>query len=554
MRRFAELYEALDSTTSTRAKVEALVSYFREAPSADAAWGLYVLMGRRPKRLLHLRQLVDWTRELTGVPEWMLSECYAVVGDLAETISLLVDGSSAPAPRELSLAVWMEERVAPLRGLDVAAQREQVLGFWAGLPRRELFLVNKLLTGELRVGVSETLVVRALAQFAGLPPALLSQRLMGEWTPSATFLASVLAADRAQDDVSRPYPFFLASPLDQPPAGLGAREEWLVEWKWDGIRGQLIRRAGRSFLWSRGEELIGERFPELEEAAARLPDGVVLDGEVVAYGEGRPLPFSQLQRRIGRKRLTAKVLADAPAAFIAYDVLEAGGEDVRERPLSERRRRLELLLETAHPRLLISEALGEESWDALARRRAESRARAVEGLMLKRLLSPYLAGRRRGDWWKWKIEPFAIDAVLLYAQPGSGRRANLFTDYTFALWQEGTLVPVAKAYSGLSDAEIAELDRWIRSHTVERFGPVRAVEPSQVFELHFEGLQASRRHKSGVAVRFPRIGRWRTDKVAAEADTLDALRALAESAAPGTPRPSEETEAAPRVGGAHRTR
>jgi DNA ligase 1 len=537
MKRFAELFEALDTTTSTLAKVEALARYFREAPPADAAWALYVLIGRRPKRLLNVRQLVEWTRELTGTPEWMLAECYAVVGDLAETISLLVDGSTAATPLELPLSVWMEERIAALRGLDAAAQREQVLGFWTGLSRRELFLVNKLLTGELRVGVSETLVVRALAQLAGLPPALLSQRLMGEWTPSATFLASVLAPSQAPDDVSRPYPFFLASPLDQPPSALGEPEAWLVEWKWDGIRGQLIRRAGRSFLWSRGEELIGERFPELEEAAGRLPDGVVFDGEVVAYGEGRPLPFSRLQRRIGRKKLTPRVLAEAPAAFIAYDVLEAGGEDLRERPLLERRQRLEALLANTDSRLLLSEALSEKTWEALARRRAESRTRGVEGLMLKRLLSPYRAGRRRGDWWKWKIEPFTIDAVLVYAHPGSGRRANLFTDYTFAVWHQGALVPVAKAYSGLSDAEIAELDRWIRSHTLQRFGPVRAVEPSQVFELHFEGLQASTRHKSGVAVRFPRIGRWRTDKVAAEADTLDALRALAEVGPPDGPTP-----------------
>jgi len=527
VKRFAELYEALDSTTSTLAKVDALGRYFRQAPPADAAWGLYVLTGRRLKRLLNVRQLVDWTRELTGIPEWMLSECYAVVGDLAETISLLLDTSRTTAPSEVPLSVWMAERIAPLRTLDAPAQREQVLRMWSGLSRQELFLVNKLLTGELRVGVSETLVIRALAQVAGLPAPVVAQRLMGEWTPSAGFLAAVLGPGHSADDVSRPYPFFLASPLEEEPQTLGERGEWLAEWKWDGIRGQLIRRSGRTFLWSRGEELIGERFPELLEAADRLPDGVVLDGEVMAYGEGRPLPFARLQRRIGRKTLTPKILAEAPAAFIAYDLLEHSGADFREHPLSERRPRLEALIDGLHPRLFVSEALAEPTWEALGERRAESRARQVEGVMLKRLASPYRAGRRRGDWWKWKIDPFQIDAVLLYAHPGNGRRANLFTDYTFALWHQGELVPVAKAYSGLSDQEIAELDRWIRSHTRERFGPVRAVEPSQVFELHFEGIRASTRHKSGVAVRFPRIARWRTDKPATEADTLDALRRLA---------------------------
>ncbi|HXX29949.1 MAG TPA: ATP-dependent DNA ligase [Myxococcaceae bacterium] len=534
MKRFAELYEALDSTTSTLAKVDALARYFREAPPADAAWALWVLTGRRLKRLLNVRQLVDWTRELTGIPDWMLSECYAVVGDLAETISLLLDTSQAAGTSDVPLSVWMAERIVSLRSLDGAAQRERVLQLWSGLSRQELFLVNKLLTGELRVGVSETLVIRALAQVAGLPAPVVAQRLMGEWTPSAELFAGVLGPGQAADDVSRPYPFFLASPLEGDPAELGDRAEWLAEWKWDGIRGQLIRRAGRTFLWSRGEELIGERFPELLEAAARLPDGVVLDGEVMAYGEAEPLPFARLQRRIGRKTLTPRILEEAPAAFIAYDLLEQGGADARELPLSERRSRLEALLLGLHPRLFVSESLGERTWEALAARRAESRARQVEGVMLKRLSSPYRSGRRRGDWWKWKIDPFQIDAVLLYAHPGNGRRANLFTDYTFALWHQGELVPVAKAYSGLSDREIADLDRWIRAHTRERFGPVRAVEPSQVFELHFEGIRASTRHKSGVAVRFPRIARWRTDKPAAEADTLDALRRLALGAEPET--------------------
>jgi DNA ligase-1 len=526
MRRLADLYDALDSTTSTNAKVEALVRYFREAPPEDAAWGLYFLTGRRLKRLLTTKLLVGWTLELTGLPEWLFAETYASVGDLAEVIALLLDQYERPEhPEELPLSRWLEERLLPLRTLDPAEQRERVVSWWKTLPRRELFLLNKMLTGELRVGVSDTLVVRAVAQLAELPPATVSHRLMGTWAPSRAFFEQLVSPEVSDADSSRPYPFYLASPLEQPVESLGAREDWLVEWKWDGIRGQLIRRQGGVYLWSRGEELITERFPEIAEAAAHLPDGTVLDGEVLAYEDGQPLPFARLQRRIGRQKLTPKVLAEAPAAFMVYDLLEEKGEDLRGRPLRERRARLESLLKD-RPRFPISPEVQAPTWEELARARDESRARNVEGFMLKRLESTYQHGRKRGDWWKWKIDPFAVDAVLLYAHPGHGRRASLYTDYTFAVWNGPELLPVAKAYSGLSDEEIARLDRWIRAHTREKFGPVRSVEPEQVFELHFEGIAASPRHKSGVALRFPRIARWRLDKKPADADTLDSLKEL----------------------------
>ncbi|MBM7118751.1 ATP-dependent DNA ligase [Archangium primigenium] len=526
MRRFVDLYEALDSTTSTNAKVEALVAYFRAAPPEDAAWALYFLTGRRLKRLVASKGLKQWVRELSDTPEWLFDEAYASVGDLAEIIALLLDQAERPAEtEELSLSRWVEERIQPLAGLSLPEQRERITGWWHLLPRRELFLFNKLLTGELRVGVSDTLVVRALAQFAGLPPASVSHRLMGTWAPSKAFFQQLIAPDVSDADSSRPYPFYLASPLEQPVEDLGGREEWMAEWKWDGIRGQLIHRQGSLALWSRGEELITERFPEITSAAASLPPGTVLDGEVLAYAEGQPLPFSRLQRRIGRQKLTAKVLAEAPAAFMAYDLLEENGEDLRQRPLRERRARLEALLKDK-PQFPISPIITAPTWEQLATAREESRERNVEGFMLKRLESPYLHGRKRGDWWKWKIDPFTVDAVLLYAHPGHGKRAALYTDYTFAVWNGDDLTPVAKAYSGLTDQEISKLDRWIRAHTKEKFGPVRSVEPEQVFELHFEGIAASPRHKSGVALRFPRIARWRADKAPKDADTLDQLKGL----------------------------
>jgi DNA ligase-1 len=556
VKRFADLYDAIDRTTSTNAKVAALVAYLSAAPPADAAWALFFLTGRRLKRLLPSRLLHEWTLERTAWPEWLVEASYAEAGDFAEAIALLVSANGAPASPvrrrtaaaqallfdepepatdhtqvDLSLAEWLETRILPLRDVDDEERRVRVMTWWSHLERRELFLLNKLLTGEFRVGVSHTLVVRALAQVASLPPAVVEHRLMGNWEPSAGVFAALVGPEGPADDPSRPYPFCLASPLDDAAEGLGPRDEWLVEWKWDGIRAQLVRRGGEVFLWSRGEELITDRFPEIAAAAAGLPDGTVFDGEIVAYADGAPRPFADLQQRIGRQRRVREVAAGIPVVFLAFDVLEDRGRDVRDQPLRDRRARLVEIVRAGFQvgpaaGLRISEEIAAAAWDALATLRRQSRHRGVEGLMLKRWTSPYRPGRRRGDWWKWKIEPFTMDAVLVYAQPGSGRRATVFTDYTFAVWRDGELVPVAKAYSGLSDEEIDELDRWIRRHTIERFGPVSAVEPVHVFELGFEAIARSTRHKSGLAVRFPRILRWRKDKPAREADTLATLEQL----------------------------
>jgi DNA ligase 1 len=525
VKRFSALYEAVDRTTSTNEKVAALQAYFAEAPPADAAWALFFLTGRKIKRLIPSRVLWELTAEITRLPEWLLEHCYASVGDFAECMALLVEETSEGSGTALPLHVWVEERILPLKQLDAAAQREAVAAFWRELDRGQAFVLNKIVTGEFRVGASATLVVRALAQAAGVAPAEMAHRLMGDWPPTAEFLRGALQGEAGAAVVSRPYPFFLASPLEGEPDGLGPRADWLAEWKWDGIRAQLVCRGGATFLWSRGEELITDRFPELTAAATTLPSGTVLDGEMLAFLD-TVLPFSVLQTRIGRHKLTRHTLATAPAAFMVYDLLEDGGEDIREWPLAHRRARLFERLSGAPSAFHISPTVEAGSWAELARLRQEARERNVEGLMLKKLDSPYRAGRRRGDWWKWKIEPFTMDAVLLYARPGNGRRATLLTDYTFGVWEGGELVPVAKAYSGLSDAEIQEMDAWIRRHTREKFGPVRAVEPVQVFELGFEGIAASKRHRSGVAVRFPRMLRWRKDKPAAEADTLETLRAL----------------------------
>lgn len=527
MRRFAALYATLDRTSSTNAKVQALEGYFREAPAEDAAWAVHFLAGRRLLRLLPTKLLREWAMDFTAVPPWLLDESYAAVGDLAETLALLLDAVPAEGDeRAVPLHVWIEERLEGLRTLGPDGQRAEVVRWWRGLPGFERFLLNKLLTGELRVGVSQTLVVRALASVAGVDTDVMTHRLMGQWAPSAAAFRALLAPETGSDEPSRPYPFCLAYPLEQDVEALGPREAWQVEWKWDGIRAQLIRRSGRTFLWSRGEEVITSRFPEVTTAAEHLPDGHVLDGEVLAWEGDAPLPFARLQLRIGRQTLTRQALAQAPAAFMAYDLLEQDGIDIRALPLAERRARLAATVAAHAPGLKLSPTVEEADWTSLDSRRQEARVRGVEGYMLKRLDSPYGTGRRKGDWWKWKVDPFAVDAVLVYAQAGNGRRATLFTDYTFALWKDGELVPVAKAYSGLSNEEIEAVDSWVRAHTLEKFGPVRRVAPELVFEIAFENVQRSTRHKSGVAVRFPRIARWRREKTPADADRIERLLAL----------------------------
>ena len=539
MRNFSNLYATLDATTRTNDKIAAMRGYFDAASPADAAWAVYFLSGRRPKRLLSPLLLRRWAAELAGVPEWLQEEAYHAVGDSAEAAALLLPDASQAADRPLS--AWVEGVILPLREKDEAAQRAAVLAAWDQLDDPGRYVFNKLLTGGFRVGVSQRLLMRALADAAGLPQATIAQRLMGAWEPTPAFYAALVAPDTPGEpdadgalatDPGRPYPFFLAYPLESDPATLGDVAEWQAEWKWDGIRAQLIRRGGQTFLWSRGEELVTDRYPEVVAAAEALP-GCVLDGELLAweFAAGRPQPFAALQQRIGRKNLSRKLLDETPVVLLVYDLLEWQGEDWRQRPLAERRAQLEALLAaTASEWLPISTVVTADSWDALASLREESRGRGVEGLMLKRLSSPYRVGRRRGDWWKWKIDPYTIDAVLIYAQRGSGRRAGLYTDYTFALWRDGEdgreLVPFAKAYSGLTDAEIAEVDRFVRANTEDRFGPVRAVRPELVMELAFESIQASTRHKSGVAVRFPRILRWRRDKGIDDADALETLRAM----------------------------
>jgi DNA ligase-1 len=522
MKAFAALYRALDETTSTSARTAALEAYFRDAPDADKVWTVALLSGRRPKRAATSTELRLWACAMADLPDWLFQESYALAGDLAETIALIL-----PPAAETGVALKLSETLGALSrlpGQPVEARRAYVEAAWRSLPVDERFLFTKLLTGGLRVGVSRGLMVRALARATGIDEAALAHRLMGDWAPGSTPFAALLEGTGGD---ARPYPFALASGLEGGPETLGRAADWCAEWKWDGIRGQLIARPGAFALWSRGEELITDRFPEFAPLADFLPPGTVLDGEVLAWANGadHPLPFAALQTRITRKTVPKRLLAEAPARFLVYDLLEDSGTDLRSNPFATRRARLEALLAALPPGLPVtaSPLVAFPDWPSLAQTRATARDCGTEGLMLKRASSPYQGGRKRGDWWKWKLDPFTVDAVMIYAQAGHGRRAGLYTDFTFAVRDGAALVPFAKAYSGLTDTEFAEVTRWVQAHTLERFGPVRRVPPELVFEIAFEGIQASPRHKSGIALRFPRIARWRRDKPVASPASIGFL-------------------------------
>ena len=567
MKAFANLFAELDASTATGAKVEALKRYFAAALPADAAWAVYFLSGGKPRQVVPTAVLRALACERAGIAEWLFEAAYQAVGDLAETIAPVL-----PPPRarsDVGLAEWVEQRLLPLRGAAPAEQAARIASYWDELDTPGRFLLTKLIGGGFRVGVSKLLVQRALAEQAGVDAKLVAQRMMGytdaKAQPDAQRYAQLVSTDGpGPADAGQPYPFFLAHALGVPVTEfderLGPPADWLVEWKYDGIRAQVVKRAGQVWIWSRGEELVTERFPEVVALAQPLPDGTVLDGEIVVWKDGRPAPFNLLQQRIGRKTLTKRVLADAPVGFIAYDLLERGGRDLRDEPQHVRR---SLLMVVSEGRINVSPAETRESWAALATLREEARERGVEGFMLKHRDARYGTGRRKqadiggGTWWKWKVEPFSADAVLIYAQAGHGRRASVYTDYTFAVWSRAPrdaaeaqavveaiarrepavpgalqLVAFAKAYSGLTDAEFRDVDRVIRRTTLEKFGPVRSVTPTLVFELGFEGINRSPRHKSGIAVRFPRMLRIRSDKPLHEADTLQSLEALlAETAA-----------------------
>ena len=536
---FTQLFIALDQTNKTVAKSQLLSEYFEEASPADAAWAIYFLMGERLKRLVKTADLKEWACRVSDLPDWLFAECYDHVGDLAETLALLIfcEDKFRKADLKLSLSELIENYLIPLKAMEPEAQSKRIVQLWSKMDFSMALVLNKLITGGFRVGVSKSLVIKALAKNASVDPAVMAHKLMGQWEPSEVNFKNLFVKKSTQDEVLRPYPFCLAYPLEVKEGDslsmiLGDSNEWQIEPKWDGIRAQIIVRKGARVIWSRGEQLLNEQLPEIEDALKAYPDeqSFVLDGEILAWDfeNDKVRSFADLQKRLGRKIVSKAILEEIPVVFMAYDLLEIDSVDLRAKSTSERRDVLEKWLPSIETSVMRLSPIYDASrgWEAMAEVRSHSREESIEGLMLKQKTAIYSVGRKKGLWWKWKIEPYTVDAVMVYAQQGHGRRAGVFSDYTFSIWKDGELVPFCKAYSGLSDMEMKRVDKWIRANTTAKHGPVRVVQAELVFEIAFEGIQESKRHKSGIAVRFPRIHRWREDKLASDADTLETVKSL----------------------------
>ena len=536
---FTQLFIALDQTNKTAAKSKLLSEYFKQASPADAAWAIYFLMGERMKRLVKTADLKQWACEISHYPEWLFAECYDHVGDLAETLALCIfsEDKFRKAPLKMSLSELIENYLLPMKTMEPEAQSQRIIDLWSSMDFSMALVLNKLITGGFRVGVSKSLVIKSLAENASVDPAVMAHKLMGQWEPTEANFKDLFAEKATEDEVLRPYPFCLAYPLEIKEGEslsmiLGDSNEWQIEPKWDGIRAQIIVRKGARVIWSRGEQLLNEQVPEIEAALKTISDeqSFVLDGEILAWDFeiNQVRSFADLQKRLGRKKVSQKILKEIPVVFMAYDLLEMNGVDLRSKPTAERRDALEKWIPSIETSIIKLSPVFDASkgWEAMAEIRDHSREKGIEGLMLKQKTAIYSVGRKKGLWWKWKVEPYTVDAVMVYAQQGHGRRAGVFSDYTFSIWNDGELVPFCKAYSGLSDKEMKRVDKWIRANTTAKHGPVRVVQAELVFEIAFEGIQESKRHKSGIAVRFPRIKRWREDKLASDADSLETVKSL----------------------------
>lgn len=524
MKEFAKLINALDSTNKTTLKLEAINQFLIDATDDDKLWFLALFTGKRPKRNVNTALMKQWAMELAEIPEWLFLESYSSVGDLGETISLILKEPEQTIER--SLSEWMN-LILDLKDKTDSEKKEFVLNAWNNLPHNERFIFNKLLGGSFRVGVSSKSLINALAKHYDMDASSVTHSIMGEWSVAEANFDDLIQGKYADTQLSKPYPFCLAYALEKEPEDLGEINDWQAEYKWDGIRGQFIKRDGEVFIWSRGEELVTDQFPEIKEQLMNWKGDFVIDGEILAYKDNQVLNFSELQKRLNRKNLTKKMLEEIPVVIFAYDLMEWESEDWRTKPMKERRAKLEELFNlNPSENIFLSQIISEDNWDKLKQIRENSRSVNSEGLMLKNKNSPYHTGRKKGDWWKWKIDPLTIDAVLIYAQKGSGRRSGYYTDYTFAVKKDDQLVTIAKAYSGLTDKEIQEVSRFVNKNAIEKFGPVRTVKPELVFEIAFEGIGFSNRHKSGVALRFPRIVRWRRDKTVAEIDDIEEIKLM----------------------------
>ncbi len=590
---FTRLFNELDETNHTVEQLAALERYFKAAPAADAAWALHLLIGAKAPRALKNSQLREWISTVADLPTWLVDESCETVGDIAETLALLLpDPPTVPAGGSLALHRLITERLLPLAGLGPEARRDLVVTTWRELDGAQRFIWNKLITGSFRIGVSRTQVARALGKTAGVSASVMAHRLLGFQEPTEAAFRALLAAESANENFG-PYPFQTANAIKSAePAGdptiesldlfprlvgapgtgptitrpeeLGSASDWQAEWLLDGLRVQVMRRGDAVLIWSQDEELLNPEFPEIAEAAQLLPDGTVLDGDLVVWPASDVCPGTRadIQQRLSHATPGAGLQRKLPVVFIAQDIIEAAEIDQRGRPLLARRRQLAEVLAPAADRHRETQATrpasgstdGSQmdlfgsppaaaahhapfrfraaslvsfgSWEQLASLRREARDHGAAGLILKRTESCYGASVETSAWWIWPIEPLRINAVLIAALPGHGNSPRAFSDYTFAVWCDDELVPFAKTGTGLTEIGFRAMDDFIRAHITGKFGPVRSVKAELVFELEFDSVQTSTRHKSGLVVRSARIHRRRPELSAAEADTLEALRLL----------------------------
>ena len=525
MKAFSLMYRRLESTTSTLKRTAIIADFFRQASDKDKLWTIALFTHKRPRRTITTSYLRLWAAELANIPNWLFEDTYHIVGDLAETIAKIIPPPTYTSDN--SLSYWVEMLIA-LKDKEEADKKEAILEAWKILDTDSRFLFNKLITGGFRIGVAQRTIVKALSAVLDQEENVIAHKLMGNWSPLAISYEELLLSDDPTADSSKPYPFYLASPLDSPLDKLGSAGEWYAEYKWDGMRGQLIKRDKNVFLWSRGEELIIDQFPEFI-TLRNVESDFVIDGEILVFRDNQIKGFDHIQKRIGRKKVSKKILESHPAIMMAYDIMELNNNDIRELSQANRRIKLESLIDQNDFSNLIkiSPLISFNDWSALGQIRNLAREKNAEGLMLKSKLGPYKTGRKRGDWYKWKVDPMTFDGVLLYAQRGHGRRANLYSDFTFAVKDGDNLVPITKSYIGLTDNELTQISQFVRKNTIERFGPVSSVTPKLVFEVGFEGISKSNRRKVGISLRSPRILRWRHDKSVNEIDSLsDILRFL----------------------------
>jgi len=539
MKAFADLWATLEGQLSEARSAQILARYLQQTSAEDAAWAIYLLCGKKPKKLLSARELVEYFLQTSGTPGWLFWESDDVVGDVNETIALLNDTfmdetasqqnrNENSHPQQNSLAFWMENQLNTLA--EVAqSQRPAFLGnCWQKLGYREAFIINRILTGTWKSNLPLKTIAQALSIVSGQEPMTLMHRLKADWLPNKVFYAKLIAEDQPTFQTEQKFSFGEFKPLEESSIeSLGAVEDWWLAWQWEGLRVQCIRRADDCFLWSQNGELVTDRFPELHEMAQKLPEGTILEGVIVACSGQAPLPLADLQPRLGGKSVNRKMMESCPVAFVATDLQLLANEDMRNLPAQQRKTRLAQLANDIGFPLVHFPRIEIDQWAHARKLLQEARQHHAEGLSLQRLNSPYPIQNQQADWWSWKVQPHTINAILLYAKMEmAGRSQKQTTEYTFAVWHEDQLVPVARTGIGLPPEEAELLDGWIRANTYERFGPVRSVEPFHVYEIAFDGITPSKRHKCGFVLREPRIINPRPHTPIEEASRLEDLHRL----------------------------